>query len=169
MMNFSSVCDWAPLMPHDGLRIVPYRPEHAEAFRDLNLAWIRKHFVVEDRDARDLGEPEKYIIAPGGHIFMAELNGESVGTCALLRESDGVFEVAKMTVSESARGLGVGRALGEAAIAYARSIGARKVELLTNSSLVPAITLYHALGFIDAPLGDTEYVRANVHMVLELS
>ena len=26
-----------------------------------------------------------------------------------------------------------------------------------------------SLGFIDVPLGDTEYVRANVHMVLELS
>jgi putative acetyltransferase len=168
-MNSSSVCDWAPLMPHDGLRIVPYRPEHAEAFRDLNLAWIRKHFVVEDRDARDLGDPQRYIIAPGGHILMAELNGESVGACALMFERDGVYELAKMTVSESVRGLGVGRALGRAAIAYARSIGARKVELLTNSSLVPAITLYHALGFVDVPLGETEYVRANVHMALELT
>jgi GNAT superfamily N-acetyltransferase len=156
-------------MPHDGLRIVPYRPEHAAAFRDLNLAWIRKYFVVEDRDARDLGDPETYILAPGGYIFMAELNGECVGTCALMKEADGVFELAKMTVSECARGLGVGRALGEAAIAFARTLGARRVELLTNSTLVPAITLYRALGFVDAPVGHTEYVRANVHMVLDLA
>jgi GNAT superfamily N-acetyltransferase len=167
-MNSSSVCDWAPLMPHDGLRIVPYRPEHAAEFRDMNLAWIKKHFVVEDRDARDLGDPETYIIAPGGYIFMAELNGECVGACALMKEGEGIFELAKMTVSESVRGLGVGRALGEAAIAFARTLGARKVELLTNSSLVPAITLYHALGFVDVPLGHTEYARADVHMVLEL-
>lgn len=168
-MNSSSVCDWAPLMPHDGLRIVPYRAEHVDAFRDLNLAWIRKYFVVEDRDARDLGDPETYILGPGGYIFMAELNGECVGTCALMREGEGIFELVKMTVSESVRGLGVGRALGEAAIAFARTIGARRVELLTNSSLVPAITLYHALGFVDVPLGHTEYVRANVHMVLDLA
>jgi GNAT superfamily N-acetyltransferase len=166
-MNSSPVCDWAPLMPHDGLRIVEYRPEHAAAFRDLNLAWIEKYFAVEHRDARDLGDPETYIIAPGGHIFMAELNGECVGTCALMREEEGVYELAKMTVSESVRGLGVGRALGEAVIAYARSIGARRVELLTNSSLVPAITLYRALGFVDAPMSETEYSRANVHMVLD--
>lgn len=155
-------------MPHDNLRIVPYRAAHAAAFRHLNLDWIRKYFVVEDRDARDLGDPDTHIIAPGGYIFMAELSGEVVGTCALMREGDGVYELAKMTVAESARGLGVGRALGEAAIAHARSIGARRVELLTNSSLVPAITLYHALGFIDDPVGETEYVRANVHMVLDL-
>jgi len=168
-MNSSPVCDWAPLMPHDGLRIVPYRPEHADAFRDLNLAWIRKYFVVEDRDTRDLGDPQTYILAPGGYIFMAELNGECVGTCALMKEGDGIFELAKMTVSESARGLGVGRALGEAAIAHARAIGARRVELLTNATLVPAITLYHTLGFVDVPVGHTEYVRANVHMVLDLA
>jgi GNAT superfamily N-acetyltransferase len=155
-------------MPHDGLRIVPYRPEHAEAFRDLNLAWIRKHFTVEARDARDLGDPDTYIIAPGGYIFMAELKHEVVGTCALLLEHEGVFELAKMTVAESVRGLGVGRALGEAAIAHVRTIGARRVELLTNSSLTPAIALYHALGFVDVPLGDTEYGRADVRMVLDL-
>jgi GNAT superfamily N-acetyltransferase len=154
-------------MPHDNLRIVPYRAEHASAFRDLNLAWIRKYFVVEERDMRDLGDPDSYIIAPGGCIFMAELNGEVVGTCALMREAEGVYELAKMTVAESTRGLGVGRALGEAAITHARSLGARRVELLTNSSLVPAITLYHALGFTDVPVGATEYARADVHMVLD--
>ena len=167
-MTASPVCDWVPLMPHDGLRIVPYRPEHAAAFRDLNLHWIRKYFTVEPRDARDLGDPDTYILAPGGHILIAELQGQAVGTCALMREDDGVFELAKMTVSETVRGLGVGRALGEAAIAHARAIGARRVELFTNSSLTPAIALYHALGFVDVPVGKTDFVRADVHMVLDL-
>ncbi len=99
---------------------------------------------------------------------MAELNGEVVGAVALMCEAEGVFELAKMTVADSTRGLGIGRALGEAAIAHARAIGAKTIELLTNSALVPAITLYHALGFVDVPLGHTEYARADVHMVLEL-
>ena len=99
---------------------------------------------------------------------MAELKDEVVGTCALMREDEGIFELAKMTVAESVRGLGVGRALGEAAIAHARAIGARRVELYTNSSLAPAISLYHALGFVDIPVGDSDFVRANVRMVLDL-
>jgi GNAT superfamily N-acetyltransferase len=167
-MTASPVCDWAPLMPHDGLRIVPFRAEHGAAFRDLNLAWIEKYFAVEERDARDLGDPATYILAPGGYIFMAELSGRPVGTVALMREEEGVFELAKMTVDDSTRGLGVGRALGEAAIAHARRIGAKRIELLTNSALVPAITLYRTLGFVDVPMVASEYVRANVHMVLEL-
>lgn len=167
-MTASPVCEWAPLMPHDGLRIVPYQSEHAAAFRDLNLDWIRKYFTVEPRDERDLGDPDTYIIAPGGSIFMAELNEQVVGTCALMREDEGVFELAKMTVSESVRGLGVGRALGEATIAHARAIGARRIELFTNSSLAPAIALYRSLGFVDVPVGKTDFVRADVHMVLDL-
>lgn len=167
-MNYSSVCDWQPLQLSDGLRIVPYRPEHAAAFRELNLAWIRKYFVVEERDERDLGDPDTHILSRGGHILIAELRDETVGTCALMRESEGVYELAKMTVSESARGLGVGRALGDAAISHARAIGARRVELWTNDSLAPAIGLYKSLGFVDAPLGHTEFERANVHMVLDL-
>lgn len=155
-------------MPHNGLQIVAYRAEHGAAFRDLNLAWIEKYFAVEERDARDLGDPETYILAPGGYVFMAELDGVAVGTVALMREADDVFELAKMTVADSTRGLGAGRALGEAAIAHARAIGAKKIELLTNSALVPAIALYHSLGFVDVPLGNTEYARADVHMVLEL-
>jgi GNAT superfamily N-acetyltransferase len=99
---------------------------------------------------------------------MAELDGAAVGTVALMREDEGVYELAKMTVADAARGRGVGRALGEAAIAHARAIGATKLELLTNSALVPAIALYHSLGFVDVPLGPTEYARADVHMVLEL-
>lgn len=167
-MNSSSVCYWQPLMAGDGLRIVAYRAEHAGAFRELNLAWIRKHFTVEERDERDLADPDTHILAPGGHILIAELRDETVGTCALMRESEDVYELAKMTVSESARGLGVGRALGDAAIAHARAIRARRVELWTNAALAPAIALYHSLGFVDAPLGSTEFVRANVHMVLDL-
>ncbi|MBA2685566.1 MAG: GNAT family N-acetyltransferase [Gemmatimonadaceae bacterium] len=155
-------------MPHNGLQIVAYRAEHGAAFRDLNLAWIEKYFAVEERDARDLGDPETYILAPGGYVFMAELDGVAVGTVALMREADDVFELAKMTVADSTRGLGAGRALGEAAIAHARAIGAKKIELLTNSASVPAIALYHSLGFVDVPLGNTEYARADVHMVLEL-
>ncbi|MGH7635670.1 MAG: MarR family transcriptional regulator, partial [Gemmatimonadaceae bacterium] len=91
-MNYSSVCDWQPLQLSDGLRIVPYRPEHAAAFRDLNLAWIRKYFVVEERDERDLGDPDMHILSRSGHILIAELRDETVGTCALMLESEGVYE-----------------------------------------------------------------------------
>ncbi len=167
----------APARPPAGdVRIVAYdpgRPAHRTAFRDLNLAWIETHFVVEPRDRHELDDPEGHILREGGEIFMAEAGGlggvDVVGTCALLVERDGAGELAKMAVRESVRGRGVGRALGEAAIAAARARGMPRVDLLSNRKLAPAMKLYRALGFVEVPLPPTEYARANIKMTLYLS
>lgn len=156
-------------MADDGVRIVPYRAEHQAIVRDLNLAWLRRHFAVEPRDERELGDPDAYILAKGGEIFMAELDGRAVGTCALLREDDGTYELAKMAVDESARGRGIGRALADAAIARARALGVEHLTLYTNSALAPAVALYRSLGFVDAPVEHSGYHRANMRMVLSLA
>lgn len=150
------------------VRIVDYAPRHRDRFRELNLAWITEHFRVEDADRRALDDPEGYILGHGGHIFIAEADGRVVGGCALLRVDDGAFELAKMAVDPSVRGRGVGRALGEAAIGRARVLGAPRVELLSNTRLTPAITLYRSLGFVEVPMPANDYERANIKMVLEL-
>ncbi len=163
-------------VPPGAVRVVPYapgRPDHRAAFRALNLAWIEAHFTVEERDRRELDDPEGHILAHGGQIFMAEADApagtEVLGTCALLREPDGAFELAKMAVSDSARGRGVGRALGLAAVTAARAAAAPRVDLLSNTVLGPAIGLYRALGFVEVPLPATDYARANIKMVLDLT
>ena len=158
------------------VRVVHYstaRPDHRAAFRDLNLAWIERHFAVEPRDRYELEDAEHHILAAGGEIFMAEAEGpngvEVLGTCALLAEPDGAMELAKMAVRESARGRGVGRALGEAAVAAAVARGAPRIDLLSNRVLAPALSLYRALGFVEAPMPPTEYARADIKMKLDLS
>jgi GNAT superfamily N-acetyltransferase len=150
------------------VRIVAYAPPHRERFKELNLAWITEYFRIEEADRRALDDPEGYILGHGGQIFMAETGGQVVGGCALLRNDDGSFELAKMAVDPAMRGRGVGRALGEAAIASAKALGASRVELLSNTRLAPAITLYRSLGFVEVPLPANEYERANIKMVLEL-
>jgi ribosomal protein S18 acetylase RimI-like enzyme len=161
--------------PTTGVRIVAWRPErldHRAAFRDLNLAWIERHFVVEPRDRQELEHPEHHILGGGGLVFVAEDDGldgaEVLGVCALVAVPDGAFELVKMAVRDSARGRGVGRALGEAAIAAARARGAPRVDLLSNRSLAPAMALYRALGFVEVPMPPSEYARANIRMSLAL-
>lgn len=150
------------------VRIVPYAPAHRVRFRELNLAWITEYFRVEEADRRALDDPDGYILGHGGEILIAEADGRVVGGCALLRGEDGSFELAKMAVDPSMRGRGVGRALGEAAIERARTLGAPRVELLSNTTLAPAIALYRSLGFVEAPLPPNDYERANIKMVLDL-
>ena len=83
------------------LRIVAFTPAHAETFRELNLEWIEKYFVVEELDRRQLASPREHFIDAGGAIFMAELDGVVVGCCGLLRHGKDVYEVSKMAVRGS--------------------------------------------------------------------
>jgi ribosomal protein S18 acetylase RimI-like enzyme len=146
------------------MEIVEYRPEHAEAFRALNEAWISKHFVLEPKDREVLGDPEGQILAKGGRIFMALDDGRPVGCVALLKMADGGYEVAKMTVAEGLRGSGVGKRLMQACVDEGQRLGGRRLYLETNSDLAPALALYRAMGFRDLAPANTDYARADVFM-----
>ena len=149
------------------LRIVPFEPPLRDAFYRLNEAWLRKYFYVEEIDHRVLSEPEQSILEPGGTILFAMLGDEAVGTCALLPEEDGAYELTKMAVDEQRQGLGIGRALMEAAIAEFRRRGGTRLFLETNARLVPAVRLYESMGFEHQPTTKpgSHYARANVYMV----
>jgi putative acetyltransferase len=147
------------------MEIVEFEPGHAEAFRILNEAWISKYFAIEAKDREVLDDPQKKIIAPGGRIFMALQGGEAVGCVALIRMEDGGYEVAKMTVSETLRGSGLGRLLMQRCIDAGAEDGVRRLYLETNSSLTPALGLYRAMGFTDTgPPPRNDYVRGDTWM-----
>lgn len=147
------------------LKIVPYGPEHRPAWQALNEAWLAAGgFTVEAKDRKAIDDPEGAILAIGGHIFIAEQDGTAVGCCALLPMADGGREVAKMTVSPAARGLGLARRFLEACEATARSTGAHRLYLETSSTLLPARALYERFGFTPLPPAPSPYVRCDVWM-----
>lgn len=115
------------------LQIVPYDSAYRDAFRQLNEAWITRYFRLEEADNRALDDPEGYILAKGGFIFMALWEGEAVGACALIKVNGQVFELAKMAVDDKMQGKGIGYALGKACIDKAKVLGIKKVELLSNT------------------------------------
>ncbi|HEX2688884.1 MAG TPA: GNAT family N-acetyltransferase [Kofleriaceae bacterium] len=151
------------------VEIVAWRPELRGDFERLNRAWLEEFELLEDIDRAYLQRPEALILAAGGQIFFALAGQDVVGTCAAIRVSETVFELAKLAVSPSAQNRGVGRRLCETVIELARRSGASRVVLTSNQRLTPALRLYRALGFHDAPVpDDTPYVTADVYMVLEL-
>jgi putative acetyltransferase len=109
------------------------------------------------------------VTAPGGHILMALEDGEAIGCVALMAMKDGGFEVSKMAVTEAHKGRGIGGELMAACIERARSAGARRLYLETNSTLAPALGLYRRFGFQDVqPTEPSPYARADVMMELQL-
>lgn len=151
------------------VRILDYAPEHQPIFKSLNTEWIERYFRLEAADLKALDHPDEYILQRGGHILLAEYNGQLVGTCALIKMSDDTYELAKMAVSPTAQGLGIGLRLGEAAVARARALGAARLYLESNTKLGPALNLYHKLGFHKTISGPASpYERCNIQMELLL-
>jgi GNAT superfamily N-acetyltransferase len=149
----------------------PFEPGDEAAFRELNEAWIAGNFVVEEKDWEVLNDPVGQILQRRGAIFMAIKDNVAVGTCALLLMETGAFEVAKMTVSEECRGLGIGKKLLTHVIEHARATGASRLYLETNSKLQSAVHVYESLGFRHLPperVHPSPYARANVYMEMLL-
>ena len=153
----------------DGLTILPFSDDLAGAFRDINAEWITAMFALEATDREVLDNPRARIIDGGGAILFVEAAGLGVvGTCALQKTGDTSFELTKMGVLESARGLKAGELLLAAVIARAQDMGADPLYLLTNAKCEAAIHLYEKLRFqhdagIMAEYG-ARYARCDVAM-----
>lgn len=154
----------------DTIEIVNYESAYKEVFRDLNVEWISTYFKMEASDFKALENADSYILQNGGYILVALLNKEPVGVCALIKMNDPIydFELAKMAVAPKAQGKKIGWLIGEAIKEKARSVGAKTLYLESNTILMPAISLYRKLGFIEVFGRTSPYERCNIQMSLDL-
>ena len=150
------------------LKIISFKEEYANHFRDLNYAWLEKYFYIEKHDKEVLNNAKTYIIDRGGYIFFALYKGEVAGTLALMNESEG-YELSKMAVSPKFQGLKIGQQLMQYSIHFARNKGWSELLLYSNTVLKNAIYIYRKYGFREVELEtDSPYGRSNIKMVLTL-
>jgi DNA-binding MarR family transcriptional regulator/predicted GNAT family N-acyltransferase len=156
-------------LARESVEVVPYDGALREHFRRLNQQWLERYFRVEDVDRALFADPEGMIVGQGGAIWFALYAGEVVGTCALISEGEGVYELSKMGVDENYRGLGAGRLLLDAAIAEYRGRGGSRLFLESNSRLGRALGMYERAGFVRQPSirPGSHYERADVYMVYQ--
>lgn len=133
-------------------------------FIRLNEDWISHYFSIEEAD-RELARNPARIIVDGGYIFTLLEQGQVVGVCALFKEDDDVFQLARMAVSPESQGKGFGHALIDAAFDQLHKVGTSRVYLLSNTILAPAIALYRKHGFTVLCEGQHPvYSRCNIVM-----
>lgn len=152
------------------VQIVSYAPCYQPAFRSLNEQWITQHWQLEEHDIECIDHPQESIIDRGGHIFVALYRGEPVGVCALCKMDDPNYdyELAKLAVSPTAQGKGIGTLLCKAVIDKARDLGAKNLFLESNTLLKPAIHTYKKLGFRELAEYHPAYARGDIQMELTL-
>ena len=152
------------------MKIDPFHSKYASAYYELNIEWLETYFYVEDYDKEVLSAPEKYIIQPGGHIFFIIEDDLVLGTVALLKSEEGVFELTKMAVLPNQRGRGIGQKLVQHCINFAEEEGFTRLLLYSNTVLKNAIYIYRKYGFIEIPVeSDSPYDRSDIKMELYIS
>lgn len=98
--------------------------------------------------ARIVADFIDHLDAARERCWIAERNGEIVGSVFLVRQSDSVAKLRLLYLEPTARRLGLGRRLVDECIAFARGAGYKKITLWTQGSLIAARHIYQATGFV---------------------
>ncbi len=146
-------------------RIQPIEPAQVAAVVDL-VRTVLGEFGLQfgegsATDAQVMGLPASYRTA-GGEFWVATMaNDRLVGTCGVFPVAPDAFELRKMYLLPETRGAGLGAALLERAVAFARQQGARHLVLDTVDAMARAIHFYEAHGFVrdDAQLRGSRCTR----------
>jgi GNAT superfamily N-acetyltransferase len=130
-------------------RLEPYsRAAHGDgAARVVEAVYREWGFTWEPEGYHDdVVRPEEHYRAPDAFFDVAVDGGRVVGTIGGAREGEEA-ELKRLYVLPSHRRLGVGRALSERFLAWARAVGVKRAVLWSDKRFVAAHALYQGLGF----------------------
>lgn len=152
----------------DSFRIQRFEPHEWRGYRDLRLRALQDSpdafgsTLQRESAFRDelwAERIERGARSPTDLPLVARLGDEMIGlTWGRVQESDpGDVHVYQVWVAPEHRGRGVGQALLDAMIEWARAAGARQISLEATCGNTPAMRLYTRAGFL--PVGDPEPLR----------
>lgn len=125
-------------------------------FREYQT-WLNEDLCFQDFEGELAALPGDYA-PPGGTILLAvtdeageDYADQAVLGCVALKPlaKPGTCEMKRLYLRDAGRGRGIGRALAEAVVAFARNAGYRVMRLDTLGRLDAALGLYRTMGFIE--------------------
>lgn len=124
-----------------------WRTLRLEALREAPAAFGSK--LADWQGAGDTETRWRTRLTAVPHNTVCYLDGAAVGMVSATAPEDGNIELISMWVAPHARGRGVGDALVQAIIAWARDQGATRLSLAVVESNARAIALYRRNDFVD--------------------
>jgi DNA-binding MarR family transcriptional regulator/GNAT superfamily N-acetyltransferase len=118
---------------------------HGELYATLQ-GWDRSFETLVGQICADF---ERHFDPALEHCWIAEMNGQPVGSIALARSGeDGVAKLRLLLVEEQARGYGLGSRLVDECHRFARAAGYRKMRLWTTDQQKEARHIYQSKGYV---------------------
>jgi RimJ/RimL family protein N-acetyltransferase len=146
------------------------RPEDAATLVELGASIGREPeaWLLNTDGWRSVGEERRYLRAlrrhPDAAVFVAEDDGAIVARLSVARDphsaSHHVADLGLMVAADHRR-RGIGTALLQAAVAWARDADVRKLELHVFPHNEPALTLYERFGFRREGVRKSHYRRGD--------
>lgn len=149
------------------MEIIKYQQRFKKDFIELNIAWVEKYWVMEQAD-RDILEHVEELLEKGSMIFFAVEDDKVLATCMAMPLEGDVWELCKLAATGQYTGKGAGSAVFKAGMEWAVEHGAKKLTLISNSRLKPALHIYEKFGFREVPLDKAYwgYERADIQFEL---
>ena len=133
------------------MEIVEYQEKYKKDFINLNIGWIERYFVPEEADYAVLDNVED-LLSKGSMIYFAVEGEKVLATCMAMPLGNDIWEICKLAASGQYTGTGAGSAVFKASMEYAVGQGAKKLTLISNRRLKPALHIYEKFGFREVPL-----------------
>lgn len=144
------------------MQVVTFKEKYRQTFIDFNTDWIVSNFgFLEDHD-KETFEHIDNELNQGAMIFFAIEDEIPLACCMAKPMQDTTWEICKLGSNKNVPHKGAGSLVFEAAMEWALEHGAKRLFIISNSKLKPALHIYEKYGFQELPLDDYEYVRGDI-------
>lgn len=131
-----------------GITIRSFRPDDHAAVRQLYTEGLLGGKLADNDTGFDIDDVQlAYMTHPGSHFWVAECDGQIVGTIGIQQLDAGVGEIRRLRVNHDFRRRGIGSALLQRALEFCRDQGLLKVTLDTFIEREPALKLFEKFNF----------------------
>jgi DNA-binding MarR family transcriptional regulator/GNAT superfamily N-acetyltransferase len=122
--------------------------------------WCLEHYFAELAERFEEGFDPARTLPADGELLLARFGGQPAGCGMLKTVAPAAGEILRTWVDRPHRGLGIGARILDGLEARAVELGHETVRLYTNRSLVEAIAMYRARGYVEvAPFNDDPYAN----------
>lgn len=144
------------------MNIVEYEPKYKNSFVQFNTDWITDNFGNLEKEDIETFEKIEEELKAGAMIYFAIEDGVVLATCMAKPMNDVTWEICKLASNKHRQHKGCGSAVFAAAMQWAIEHGAKRLFILSNSKLKPALHIYEKYGFKEIKLKDYGYARGDI-------